>query len=347
MSEHQPNRVILTFKEAAKLTRCTADELLKRLDSTGVPVYIRVPSHLDTFAHLSRRREAWRLEGSTARLVFTCFPFDLRRTLLTQARMDQRMPSRELVRIDESALTDIMILGGTGQSRFSEMILTSSGTADKVLPRHSFPQLSIASLFQRDSCFVTASQVKDGSKGELIETDIQFTQSDLWIERESLGKLSAAREVRQFGEISLEHWASTKLIELNEASYALFSNYDGCDSKKAKEIVIQWFEVKWNKVPHTIRGHVPSLIIPDRLLRESKSLQQKIPNPVFTLPKNQFTSTRLALMNEVAAVAHEEQKLHSRERILKLLSDRKLAGAIGSSAASIIKMSGEEQLIYG
>lgn len=52
-------------------------------------------------------------------------------------------------------------------------------------------------------------------------------------------------------------------------------------------------------------------------------------------------------MNEVAAVAHEEQKLHSRERILKLLSDRKLAGAIGSSAASIIKMSGEEQLIYG
>ena len=234
MSGPQPNRVMLTYAEAAQRTRCVADELLERLLRSGVPAFARIPFHVETFAHLGKIRQAWQPEELTARLRFIPGAFSRGRSDFLGARMDRKMPSGQLVRIDESTLKDILRFGSAKVSRFSEMVILSGDTIRKVSPRESFPELSTAALFIRDRWFVTASSDDDRSADVLLETDISLTQSDLWIEPDSLPKLSAAREVVQFGAVLLGRWASRRLIELNEASHMIFSDNTWSNTKEAK-----------------------------------------------------------------------------------------------------------------
>ncbi len=341
MSERGPNRAILKFADAARLTRCCiADELLERLIRSEVPAFVRVPDYLMTFAHLEEAQQPWRKRIASSAVKVRLDTFDYGALNRPPVARNTQIFGDRFARLDNGDLERLLLAGSVRCNRFGAMIVLSSGHLRKVLPRDSFSAIGPAELLCRRIFFVTV--VCDDASTDLNETWFEVSQGDLWIERSELPKLSAAEASRQFGEVLLGQWASVRLMELNEASDVLFSKNDSSAPKELKKAVEQWFEAKWGSMQSTIRGHARSLITPDKLLREHKSLQRKIPNPVFTIPRNDYTSTRLALMNEVALAAFEEGQLHNRPRIVQLLEERGIKGAIGSSAASIIAMSDQE-----
>lgn len=346
MNKDLPNRVMLMLKEAANIARCTTDELLEKLIHRDVPVHVRVPRELQTFAHLEKAQQPWRRHITKAPLHIRLDTLDYGALSRPPVARNQLIVGDRFARLDTTELNSILLTGSARSSRFGEMIILSSGSIRNVSPRDFFLAAWTLALIGQDCFFVAVSQCEVNSADELIETDFESTQAELWIEKKTLKTLPDAQLHWKFGKVVLGRWASRLLIELNEASYRLFSEEAGDDGKLPKEKIEQWVKLKWNKVPTTMRGHVPSLITPDCSLREIKSIMRKISAPIFSLSKNEYTSTRLALMNETAKAAFEQGRGHDRSKILELLEERGIAGAIGSSAASIIVMPNEKRRPY-
>lgn len=90
---------------------------------------------------------------------------------------------------------------------------------------------------------------------------------------------------------------------------------------KRKQDIDDWFREEWKTQPATLRENARLLIVPDKLLRRNSANRTPGDKPdTLAVPRNPYTSSRLALMNEVAYAAGTAGCIADRQQALRMLA---------------------------
>lgn len=174
---------------------------------------------------------------------------------------------------------------------------------------------------------------------------------DLHIDCEDLKKIRNELSIQEpdYGNFKKGEWTSKMLSILNEASTNFFSkgNVDTKDTKKLLEIE-EWLRFRWEiaesrKIGADVLNEAAKSILPDASPCSQSINSLKI-SKYTTANKNEYTSTLLAMINELALHYWKESKSNdnryksAKEITYELGVNYKLTGRITKAIPTIIRL---------